>query len=317
MSRGGTSGDPRRRPVSRLARPAGDRSRRLRRRPTSTSANFHDRRHPLPERPAPSKVLASVATLGGGAMGFEGPSIYMGTSSGPSSNSAFGASSTRGRQGPLHGGGRRRGGVRHFQDAGAGAIFVLEVPYQRDVAARACSRPSWPRAASYLTFVAVWGTTPIWPATGLRPSISLRARPPAPCGHLRGARCWWILDPDLARPSSRASSEAVAATPRRSRRAGWCREPGLRGHASARAGLSTIAARVAEPRPRPAPRSSHCGRWRRPSRSPAGVRAGCSFPSSSKVLSSGDSLVTSPTCTWRACFHSSEQPLSSVPAIGH
>ncbi|MBV8983154.1 MAG: chloride channel protein, partial [Acidimicrobiia bacterium] len=45
--------------------------------------NFHDRDRRLDERPVLGRVVASIATLGlGGAMGYEGPSIYIGAAIG-------------------------------------------------------------------------------------------------------------------------------------------------------------------------------------------------------------------------------------------
>ena len=125
-------------------------------------ANFHDRRHPLPERPAPSKVLASVATLGGGgAMGFEGPSIYMGSVIGSFFEQRFRRFFSREDAKLLMVAGAAAGVSAIFKTPATGAIFALEVPYQRDVAARSLLPALVASAASYLTFVAVWGTTPI------------------------------------------------------------------------------------------------------------------------------------------------------------
>ncbi|TMK82711.1 MAG: hypothetical protein E6G57_16980, partial [Actinobacteria bacterium] len=45
--------------------------------------NYHDSERRLDERPVLGRILASVATLGfGGAMGYEGPSIYIGATIG-------------------------------------------------------------------------------------------------------------------------------------------------------------------------------------------------------------------------------------------
>ena len=45
--------------------------------------NFHERDHRLPLRPVLGRLVASVSTLGfGGAMGYEGPSLYLGASVG-------------------------------------------------------------------------------------------------------------------------------------------------------------------------------------------------------------------------------------------
>jgi CIC family chloride channel protein len=125
-------------------------------------ANFHDRKRALPERPAPSKVLASVATLGaGGAMGFEGPSIYMGSVIGSFFEQRFRRFFSREDAKLLMVAGAAAGVSAIFKTPATGAIFALEVPYQRDVAARSLLPALVASAVSYLTFVAVWGTTPI------------------------------------------------------------------------------------------------------------------------------------------------------------
>jgi CIC family chloride channel protein len=125
-------------------------------------ANFHDRRRPLPERPALSKVLASVATLGGGgAMGFEGPSIYMGSVIGSFFEQRFRRFFSREDAKLLMVAGAAAGVSAIFKTPATGAIFALEVPYQRDLAARSLLPALVASATSYLTFVAVWGTTPI------------------------------------------------------------------------------------------------------------------------------------------------------------
>lgn len=124
-------------------------------------ANFHDRR-PLPERPAPAKLLASVATLGGGgAMGFEGPSIYLGSVIGSFFEQRFRRFFAREDAKLLMVAGAAAGVSAIFKAPATGAIFALEVPYQRDVAARSLLPALVASAVSYLTFVAVWGTTPI------------------------------------------------------------------------------------------------------------------------------------------------------------
>lgn len=137
-------------------------------------ANFHDRRHPLGERPAPSKVLASVATLGaGGAMGFEGPSIYMGSVIGSFFEQRFRRFFSREDAKLLMVAGAAAGVSAIFKAPATGAVFALEVPYQRDFAARSLLPALVASAASYLTFVAVWGTTPILAGHG-SPAFDLR-----------------------------------------------------------------------------------------------------------------------------------------------
>lgn len=52
--------------------------------------NFHDPSHPLDLRPVLGRMVASVATLGsGGALGFEGPSIYVGAAIGTGLQARF------------------------------------------------------------------------------------------------------------------------------------------------------------------------------------------------------------------------------------
>jgi CIC family chloride channel protein len=125
-------------------------------------------------RPVPGRLLAAIATLGGGAaMGFEGPSIYLGTS--------VGAALHRRLQRRLWGvdrhaaiiAGAAAGVAAIFKAPATGAVFALEVPYQDDLASNALLPALVGAATSYTVFAAVNGTDPLIPVGGA-PPIDLR-----------------------------------------------------------------------------------------------------------------------------------------------
>ena len=95
-------------------------------------ANFHDRPHWLDTKPLPGRIVASVATLGlGGAMGFEGPSIYLGAAVGSTLQhrlSRFLRDETK----ALLVAGAAGGVAAIFKAPATGVLFALEVPYQDD-----------------------------------------------------------------------------------------------------------------------------------------------------------------------------------------
>ncbi len=125
---------------------------------------FHDPEHRLSGRGVPARVAASIATLGlGGAMGMEGPSLYMGA--------AFGAALQR-RFARIFGGadsrlllvaGAAAGVAAIFKAPATGAVFALEVPYQDDFARRMLLPALVASASSYLVFAAINGTAPLFP----------------------------------------------------------------------------------------------------------------------------------------------------------
>jgi len=128
---------------------------------------FHDRRHPIVLREVPGKMLAALGTLGfGGAMGLEGPSLYLGSSIGSFLQRRFprivGASDRR----LLLVAGAAAGVAAIFKAPATGAVFALEVPYQDDLARRMLLPALVASASSYLTFVAFNGTEPILPIHG-------------------------------------------------------------------------------------------------------------------------------------------------------
>ena len=128
---------------------------------------YHDPEHPLDPRPFPARVLASIATLGfGGAMGFEGPSIYMGAGIGSFLERRFGRYLTQDDLRLLLVAGAAAGVSAIFKAPATGAIFAIEVPYQEDTAAHALLPALIGSATSYLTYVAFYGTTPLFEISG-------------------------------------------------------------------------------------------------------------------------------------------------------
>jgi chloride channel protein, CIC family len=133
-------------------------------------AAFHDVEHPLRLREVPGRMLAAIATLGaGGAMGMEGPSLYLGASVGTFLQRRFTwmteGSSTR----VLLVAGAAAGVAAIFKAPATGAVFALEVPYQDDLARRMLLPALVASASSYLAFVAVNGTEPLLLVRGSAP----------------------------------------------------------------------------------------------------------------------------------------------------
>src|SRR5947209_8714216 len=133
-------------------------------------------------RPVPGRLLASMATLGAGAaMGFEGPSIYLGAATGAALHRRL---ARRFTGGDGRGGGSRLIGIdRHaalvagaaagvaaiFKAPATGAVFALEVPYQEDLARRMLLPAMVGAGVSYVTFVSLNATTPLLPIQGAPP----------------------------------------------------------------------------------------------------------------------------------------------------
>ena len=129
--------------------------------------NFHEQDRRMPLRAVPAKVLASVATLGfGGALGYEGPSIYIGAAAGTwlqrRFRRMFGIEDAK----LLMIVGAAAGVAAIFRTPLTGALFAIEVPYQQDQARRAAMPALIGAATSYLTFVLVRGTERVIPVSG-------------------------------------------------------------------------------------------------------------------------------------------------------
>ncbi|HSS10076.1 MAG TPA: chloride channel protein [Acidimicrobiales bacterium] len=129
---------------------------------------------PLPTRPVMGRLVASACTLGAGcALGFEGPSIYLGAAVGSTLQARlrrwFSASDGK----VLLVCGAAAGVAAIFKAPATGAIFALEVPYQDDLARRMLLPALLSAASGYVTFAAINGTAPLFPVAGT-PAIDLR-----------------------------------------------------------------------------------------------------------------------------------------------
>ena len=135
--------------------------------------NFHEPDRRMALRAVPAKVLASVATLGfGGALGYEGPSIYIGAAAGTwlqrHFRRIFGIEDAK----LLMVVGAAAGVAAIFRTPLTGALFAIEVPYQQDLARRAAMPALIGAVTSYLTFILVRGTERVIPVSG-QPSFRL------------------------------------------------------------------------------------------------------------------------------------------------
>src|SRR4051812_38605606 len=132
--------------------------------------NFHDPDHRMELRPVPGRVVASAATLGGGAaMGFEGPSIYMGAAIGSWLQRRFSRYFVRPDAKLLLVCGAAAGVAAIFKAPATGLVFALEVPYRQDLARRMLLPAMFASASSYVVYVAINGTTPLFPISGAPP----------------------------------------------------------------------------------------------------------------------------------------------------
>lgn len=118
----------------------------------------------------PARMLASAVTLGsGGALGFEGPSIYLGSAIGSWIQArwsrAFASEDTK----LLMVCGAAAGVAAIFKAPATGVVFALEVPYRQDLARRMLLPAMFSAAASYVVYAAINGTSPLFPVGGSPP----------------------------------------------------------------------------------------------------------------------------------------------------
>jgi CIC family chloride channel protein len=126
--------------------------------------------HPLRVRDMLNRMVAAVATLGtGGAMGLEGPSIYMGATIGNAAQRRFRRLLPAADPNVLLVAGAAAGIAAIFKAPATGAIFAIEVPYQDDLARRMLLPALVAGASGYLALVAVNGTSPLFPVSGSPP----------------------------------------------------------------------------------------------------------------------------------------------------
>lgn len=168
--------------------------------------DFHDPERRIAVRDAPVKLAASVATLGGGAaMGYEGPSIYLGAVVGSWLQSRFSGSFSRVDNKTLVVCGAAAGVAAIFKAPATGVVFALEVPYRQDLARHMLLPAMFAAASSYVTFVALNGTTPLLPVAGAPPFNLL---------DLGGAALLGLMCGGAARLFARALVAAKAAVAR-------------------------------------------------------------------------------------------------------
>jgi len=115
---------------------------------------FHSRTPVYKWREVPARLLGGVATIGmGGAVGLEGPSIYLGSAFGYYVHRPLERHLGRGSVQQLLTAGAAAGVAAVFQAPATGVVFALESPYRDDVAHRALLPSLVAAAASFLTFV--------------------------------------------------------------------------------------------------------------------------------------------------------------------
>lgn len=132
--------------------------------------NFHERDRLLDLRPVFGRLVASAATLASGcAMGFEGPSLYMGSAIGSALQRRLSRFFSREDGKVLLVAGAAAGVAAIFKAPATGAVFALEVPYQSDLAPRMLLPALFSSAAGYVVFVTINGTTPLFPISGSPP----------------------------------------------------------------------------------------------------------------------------------------------------
>ncbi len=132
--------------------------------------NFHDTEERLDMRPVPARLLASAATLGSGAaMGFEGPSMYIGAAIGTGIQRRWSRWFSREDNKLLMVCGAAAGVAAIFKAPATGVVFALEVPYQQDLARRMLLPAMFSAAAGYVVFALINGTEPLFPVSGAPP----------------------------------------------------------------------------------------------------------------------------------------------------
>jgi CIC family chloride channel protein len=135
--------------------------------------------------PAPARLAASVATLGlGGALGYEGPSIYLGAVVGTRLQRWLGRFLLPGDAKVLLVAGAAAGVAAIFKAPATGLVFALEVPYHDDFARHMFLPAGMASASSYITFAALHGTTPL---------IAVRGAPPFDLRDVAGAVVLGVL----------------------------------------------------------------------------------------------------------------------------
>ncbi len=136
--------------------------------------SFHDPAVHLSIRDLAARMAASIATLGfGGAMGLEGPSLYLGATIGSQTQRRLPRLFRDADRRLLMVAGAAAGVAAIFKAPATGAIFAIEVPYQDDLARRLLLPALVSAATGYLAFVAINGTDRLFPIAG-EPTFNFR-----------------------------------------------------------------------------------------------------------------------------------------------
>ncbi len=106
-------------------------------------------------------------------MGLEGPSLYAGATIGSQLQRRLPRMFRDADRRVLLVAGAAAGVAAIFKAPATGAVFALEVPYQDDLARRMLLPALVASATGYLTFVAVNGTSPLFPVDGT-PAFAIR-----------------------------------------------------------------------------------------------------------------------------------------------
>ncbi len=139
--------------------------------PTTTDEyvrNFHEEAHErMATKPVLGRVVAGIATVGyGGALGPEGPALYLGAAGGSALQRRFARYFSREDAKLLMVAGAAAGMAAIFKAPAAGALFALEVPYRSDIARRNVLPALVGAASSYVAYAAIEGTDPLLPLGG-------------------------------------------------------------------------------------------------------------------------------------------------------
>lgn len=128
---------------------------------------FHDPSRGLTLRTVPARIVAAIGTLGfGGAMGLEGPSLYLGASIGSALQARLPRRFRSVDHRVLMVAAAAAGVAAIFKAPATGVVFALEVPYQDDFARKMLLPALVGAATGYLGFVAVHGTAALVPSRG-------------------------------------------------------------------------------------------------------------------------------------------------------
>ncbi|HEX7096078.1 MAG TPA: chloride channel protein [Acidimicrobiales bacterium] len=128
--------------------------------------SFHDPLHRATVRETIARMVAAISTLGaGGAMGMEGPSIFLGGAVGTQIDDLV-PGRFRGERRTLLVAGAAAGVAAIFKAPATGAVFALEVPYKNDLARHALAPALIGSATGYLAFAGIHGTDPLLPVRG-------------------------------------------------------------------------------------------------------------------------------------------------------